>query len=89
MNQPKALPPMSQPYPMRSEIFGNGTDIVDGNDAWALMMACASGDAENANRHLLDHGADPRIPKNAPWARPTACAERYGHDVIIKRLQKK
>ena len=38
-------------------------------------------------KHLLERGADPKIPEDRPWAQPLAYAKMWGHDEIARFLE--
>ncbi len=75
---------MIQPESMKTSAYRYGVDEVDGNEAWALMCACATGDAPGV-RATLDK--DPRLVNAQYWYQfPIHIAVREGHTDVVRLL---
>lgn len=75
---------MIQPESMKISTYRYGVDEVDGNEAWALMCACAAGDAPRVQTIL---GKDPRLVNAQYWYQfPIHIAVREGHADVVRLL---
>lgn len=75
---------MMQPTSMKTPTYQYGVEEVDGNDAWALMTACAEGDMERVKALVAK---DPRLVNAQYWYQlPVHLAAREGHAEIVKFL---
>jgi len=69
---------------MATERYEYGVETVNGHDAWALMCACADGDAGAAAALLTK---DARLANAQYWYQfPIHLAVREGHAAVVKQL---
>lgn len=79
-----SVPRMTQPHEMKTKTYVNDGNTVNGNDAWALFVASASGDVSRA-RTLL--AKDRRLANVQYWYQfPIHLAVYSGHTEIVKLL---
>ena len=75
---------MTQPESMKTRAYVYGVEKVNGNDAWALFVACAAGDRPKVKALLTK---DRRLVNAQFWYQfPIHMAVREGHAEIVKLL---
>lgn len=79
-----STPRLTQPVFMRTRKYDAGVGVVNGNDLWALFVACTVGDLSKVKRLLA---GDPRLANGQFWYQcPLHPAVREGHLDIVKLL---
>lgn len=75
---------MSQPESMKTPCYSYGVDVLNGDDAWELFVACAVGDRETVEA-LLAH--DPRLVNAQFWYQfPIHRAVACGNTELVELL---
>ena len=67
--------------------FGADVNATDTTCSTPMGWAAREGKMETVE-WLLGKGADPHLPREKSWARPSAWATRRGHQQIMERLNK-
>lgn len=77
-------PRMTEPPEMKTKKYVSGVETVNGNDAWSLFQACASGDTDKAKALLA---SDRRLANAQHWYQfPIHLAVYAGHAQLVKLL---